>query len=86
MAPQRLYITKKFKTQPSAVKNIANVFWDSTGATHVYLLPPRATINAQYYSSFLLNDVHVAIRKKIPGKLSQGIILLHEKARFHTAK
>jgi hypothetical protein len=50
---------------------------------HVDFLPPHATVNAQYHSNLLLNDVHTAVYKKGPGKLSKGIILLHDNARPH---
>jgi hypothetical protein len=73
------------KKQPSAGKIMASVFWDSEGVIHVDFLPPHATVNAQYYSNLLLNDVHAAISKKRPGKLSKGIILLHNNAHPHTA-
>jgi hypothetical protein len=44
-----------------------------------------ATINAQYYSNFFLNDAHAVIRKKRSEKLSEGIILLHDNACPRTA-
>jgi hypothetical protein len=68
---------KKFKRQQSAGKIMESVFWDSERVIHVDFLPPRATVNDEYYSNLPLNYVHAAIRKKIPGKLSKGIILLH---------
>jgi hypothetical protein len=57
---------KKFKVQPSAGKPMASVFWNSEGMIHVDILPPHATVNAQYYSNLLLNDVHAEIHKKRP--------------------
>jgi hypothetical protein len=44
---------KKFKTQLSAGRIVANVFWDSEGVIHVDFLPHGATINAQCYSNLL---------------------------------
>jgi hypothetical protein len=71
--------------RPSAGKIMASVFWDSEGVIYVNFLPPHATVNAQYYSNLLLNDVHIAVHKKRRRKLSTGTILLRENARPHTA-
>jgi hypothetical protein len=59
---------------------MANVFLDSEGVIHPDFLPHGVTISAQYYNNLLHNDVHCAIRKKIPGKPSKKIILLHDNA------
>jgi hypothetical protein len=45
---------------------------------HVDFLPHGVTVNAQYYRNFLRSDVHQAIQKKRPGKLSKIIFLLHD--------
>jgi hypothetical protein len=74
---------KTFKTQLSAGKIMASVFWDS-GVIHVYFLPCGTKINAQYYGNLLRNDAHQEIGKKSPGKLSKMIKLLHDNARPHT--
>jgi hypothetical protein len=52
---------------------------------HIDFLPPHAAGNAQYCSNLLLNDVHAAILKKKPKKLSEGNILLHDNACLHMA-
>jgi histone-lysine N-methyltransferase SETMAR len=44
---------------------------------HVDFLPHGVTINAQYYSNFLRNDVHQAIQEKILEKLAKNMILLY---------
>jgi hypothetical protein len=62
---------------------MASVFWDAEGVIHVDFLPPHATVCAQYQSNFLLSDVHTAVRMKRPGKLSKGIILLHDNTCPH---
>jgi hypothetical protein len=51
---------------------------------HVDFLPHSVTINAQYHSNLLHIDVHQAILKKKPGKLSK-ITLLHDNAHLHMA-
>jgi hypothetical protein len=55
---------------------MANVFLDSGGVIDA---DNGVTISAQYYNNLLHNDVHYAIRKKIPGNPSK-IILLHDNA------
>jgi hypothetical protein len=58
---------------------MASMFWDSEGVIHVDFLPHGVTVNAQYCCNLLHNDVHQAIQKKRPGKLSE-IILLNDGA------
>jgi hypothetical protein len=67
-----------FKTQLPTGKIAANVCWDS-GVTYVDFHVHGVIINEHYYSNLLPNDVHQAIQKKRPGKLSK-IILLHDNA------
>jgi hypothetical protein len=67
------------EVKDTAGKIIANLFWDSEGVIHVDFLPHGVIINGQYYSNLLPNDVHQAIQKERPGKLSE-IILLHDSA------
>jgi hypothetical protein len=69
-----------FKTQLSAGKIIVSVFRDSEGVIHADFIPNGITISAGYYSNFLRNDLHQAIRKKRFGKPSKKIILLHNNA------
>jgi hypothetical protein len=60
---------KNKSRQLSAGKNMASVFWDSEGVIHVDFLPHGGTMNAQYYSNLLHNDVPQVIWKKRPRKL-----------------
>ena len=54
----------KAKRTPSAGKVMATVFWDFKGVLHVDFLYTQKTINAQYYSNLLTQDVKTAIRGK----------------------
>ena len=56
---------KKFKTQPSAGKVMATVFWDAKGAFMLDVLPKRSTITGVYYAN-LLGQLRTAIREKTP--------------------
>ena len=44
---------KKFKTQPSAGKVMATVFWDAKGVIMLDFLPKRSTITGVYYANLL---------------------------------
>ena len=44
---------KKFKTQPSAGKVMARVFWDAKGVIMLDFLPKRSTITRVFYANLL---------------------------------
>jgi hypothetical protein len=48
------------------------VFWNSKGVIHVDFLPHGVTVNAQYYSNLLHNDVHQVIQKNGLGKCQRS--------------
>ena len=68
---------KKLKTQPSAGKVMATVFWDAQGLIMLDFLAKKSTITGAYYAN-LLDQLRTTIRKKRRGKLSKGI--LHQMA------
>ena len=76
---------KKLKTQPSAGKVMATVFWDAKGIIMLDFLPKRSTITGVYYAN-LLDQLRTAIREKRRGKLSKGVLLQQDNARVHTCK
>ena len=76
---------KKFKTQPSAGKVMATVFWDAKGVIMLDILPKRCTITGVYYAN-LLDQLRTAIREKHRGKLSKGVLLQQDNVRVHTCK
>ena len=76
---------KKFKTQPSAGKVKATVFWDAKGVVMLDFLPKRCTITGVYFAN-LLDQLRTAIREKRRGKLSKGVLLQQDNARVHTCK
>ena len=57
---------KKFKTQPSAGKVMAGVFWDTKGVILLDILPKRSTITKAYYAN-LLDQLRNVIREKRRG-------------------
>ncbi len=59
-------------------------FFYHKGPLLVEFLERGTTINAQRYQATLQN-LRGAIKSKRPGMLSNGVILLHDNARPHTA-
>ena len=76
---------KKFKTQLSAGKVKATVFWDAKGVIMLDFLPKRSTITGMYYAN-LLDQLRTAIREKRRGKLSKDVLMQQDNARVHTCK
>ena len=76
---------KKFKTQPSAGKVMAIVFWDAQGVIMFDFLAKKSTITVAYYAN-LLDQLRTVIHEKCRGKLSKGILLQQDNARVHTCK
>ena len=48
-------------------------------------LPKRCTITGVYYAN-LLDKLRTAMREKLRGKLSKGVLLQQDNARVHTCK
>lgn len=77
-------VRKKFKTTPSAGKVLLTVFWDAQGVLLLDFLED-GTINANRYCD-TLSKLKKAIRKKRPGLLTSGVLLLDDNARPHSAR
>jgi histone-lysine N-methyltransferase SETMAR len=75
----------KFRTQPSAGKIMATIFWDARGLLFINYLPPKTTITGQYYAD-ILRQLRQAIKLKRPGMLTRGVLLLHDNAPVHKSK
>jgi len=75
----------KFKVVPSVSKLVATVFWDMRGVLLVEFQEHGRTVNASSYCN-LLERLRTAIRTKRKGLLTQGVILLHDNTRPHTAR
>jgi len=70
--------------QKSAGKVLALIFWDKDGILFIDYLPKGQTINAEYYSSLLvqLKDI---LKEKRCGKVTKGVLFLHNNAPAHRA-
>lgn len=75
---------KKAKTQASAGKLMATIFWDNEGILWIEYMQKGSTINADVYKETIQN-VKVAIRQKRPSNVAQKTLLLHDNCRVHKA-
>jgi [histone H3]-lysine36 N-dimethyltransferase SETMAR len=55
------------------------IFWDNEGILFTDFLSRGDTINGQYYAS-LIDRLRSAVLEKWRGKLSQGVLFLHDNA------
>jgi len=72
---------KKFRVQKSAGKVLASIFWDQNGILLIDYLPKGQTIKAEYYSSLLV-QLRDNMKEKRGGKVTKGVVFLHENARL----
>jgi len=70
--------------QKSAEKVLASIFWDQDGILLIDCLPTGQTINAEYYSSLLvqLKDIFKENRR---GNVTKGVLFLQHNAPAHGA-
>jgi len=74
---------KKFRMQISAGKVLTSIFWDQDGILLNDYLPKGQTINADYYSSLLvqLKDI---LKEKLR-EVTKGVLFLHDNVPAHQA-
>jgi len=75
---------KKFRVQKYAGKFLASIFWDQDSILLIDYLPKSQTINTEYYSPLLvqLKDI---LKEKCPGKVTKGVLFLHDNVPVHQA-
>ena len=75
---------KKFRVQKSAGNILTSNFWDQDGILLIDYLPNDQTINAECYSSLMvqLKDI---LKKKRRGKIIKGVLFLYDNAPAHRA-
>jgi len=75
---------KKFRAQNAAGKVLDSIFLDQEGILLIDYLPKGQTINAEYYSSLLvqLKDI---FKEKRRGKFTKGVFFMHDNAPSHRA-
>jgi len=70
--------------QKSAGKVFALIFWDQDGILLIDYLPKGQTITAEYYSSLLV-EMKDILKEKCHGKVTKGVLFLHDNAKAHWA-
>ena len=73
---------QKIPSEKSAGKVLASIFWDQDGILLIDYLQKGQTINAEYYSSLLvqLRDI---LKEKRRAKFTKGVLFLHDNAPAH---
>jgi histone-lysine N-methyltransferase SETMAR len=74
---------KKAKTVLSAGKVMATVFWDKRGIIYIDYLPPKRTINGEYYAAEL-DRFNEALKEKRPHFAKKKVLFHQDNARVHT--
>ena len=64
---------------------MVSIFWDSQGVIMVDYLEEGCTINGTFYAEEL-RRLRQEIMKKRRGKLTRGVLLLHDNASVHTSQ
>ena len=77
-------VPQKFLVQKSAGKVFASIFWDQDGILLIDYIPKGQTINAGYYSSLLV-QFKDTLKEKRRGKVSKGVLFLHDNFPAHRA-
>jgi len=68
--------------QKSTGKVLACIFWDQDGILLIDYLPKDQTINAEYYSSLLV-QLKGILKEKRCRKVTKGVLFLHDNAPAH---
>lgn len=76
---------KKFRVEKSAGKVMATVFWDKDGLLLLEFMPRKSTINGEVYANTLA-VLREKIKEKRRGKLTSGVLLLHDNAPVHASR
>jgi len=74
-----------FRVEKFAGKVMATVFWDEKGLLLLEFMPQKTTITGQTYAT-TITALREAIKEKRGGKLSAGVLLVHDNAPLHVRK
>ena len=75
---------KKFQVQKSGGKVLVSIFWDEDGILLIDYLPKGKTINAEYYSTLLVQMKDI-LKEKRHSKITKLVLFLHNNAPAHQA-
>ena len=71
-----------FRVEKSAGKVMTTVFWYEKGLLLLEFMPQKTTITGQTYAN-TITALREAIKEKRRGKLSAGVLLVHDNAPVH---
>ena len=75
---------QSFRVEKPAGKVLGSIFWDQDGISLTDYLPKGQTINAEYYSSLLVQSKDILKEKRQRrGKVTEGVLFLHDNAPAH---
>jgi len=74
--------SKMFRVEKSVGEVMATVFWEEKGLLLLEFMPQKTTITGQTYAN-TITALREAIKEKSRGKLSAGVLLLHDNAPLH---
>ena len=72
---------KKLRVQKSARNVLASIFGDQDGILLIDYFPKGKIINAEYYSSLLVQSKDI-LKNKRCGSFTKGVLFLHDNARL----
>ena len=73
------------RTQASADKVLATIFWEADGIIFIDYLQKGKTINGVYYAN-LIHRLRQELLKKRRGKITRGVLLHQDNAPPHTSQ
>jgi len=82
MAEYRLTPSQKFRVQKSTGEVLVSIFWDQDGILVIDYLPKGQTINAEYYSSLLVQMKGI-LKEKRCGNFTKVVLFLHDNTPAH---
>ncbi|KAJ4426261.1 hypothetical protein ANN_27073 [Periplaneta americana] len=77
---------KKFRNFTTAGKVILMLFFDSEGPLLCHFMERGESVTSTRYSEILRTELRRAVKNKRPGRLREGVIVLHDIARPHTVR
>ena len=75
-------LPKKIRVQKSARKVLPSIFSDQDGILLIDYLPKGQTINAEYYSSLLMQLKEI-LKEKRRGNVTKVVLFLNDNAPVH---
>ena len=75
---------KKLRVQKSIGKVLTSIIWDQDGILLIDYLPKGQTVNAEYYSSQLVQQKDI-LKENATGRSPRGVLFLHDNVPAHRA-